>query len=243
MGKLDAPPNGGLKPISPIAWCWICCTRRRPEHDYHAMMRQPARSNIAVLVAKTPLSISDGQDHATRLRLGLAWRESSSTPTSSASTSGRRGDRFRHGFRDWRCASASILSILSEQFLDGDRIEGDAGPRPRSTARPISAAITPIRQGRSAVMASGSPRPADQGGDQARHRQTREGSLPPEFITEKPPTSPAFPAAAALTQTLSPLAGRGSRGEAAAGQEPLMAVANSSPARGRGGTGRDSGRW
>ena len=80
-----------------------------------------------------------------------------------------------------------ILSVLLEQLLDGDRAQGHAGRRPRSTARPTSAATTPTWPRRSAATASASPtRARSCPPSSAASAKTQEGKPALlEFITEK----------------------------------------------------------
>ena len=163
---------------------------RRRQHHHHPRRRQPARPALAVLAADHAALLHRlGQDHparhGARPRDGRQARQARQALHQRV---GRRGDRLhRHGLRDGRARADPDPVDPAQQLLDGDRAEGDAGRRPRSTARPTSPATTRPWRARSAATASGSRSRATSSPAIKRGIAATEKGQPAllEFITSK----------------------------------------------------------
>ena len=103
--------------------------RRCRQHHHHARRRQPARPAVAVLEGGRALVLYRlGQDHAARLWVGPGdGRQTGKTRQALHQRLGRRRDRlYRNGFRDRGARADPDHVDPLEQFLDGDRTQGDA---------------------------------------------------------------------------------------------------------------------
>src|ERR1700730_3183111 len=146
--------------------------------DHHPRCRQPARPAVAVLGQPDAARLYRlGQDHAARL-----WaRAGDGSQIGQAREAlhqclGRCGDRLhRHGFRDRGARADPDPVDPDEQFLDGDRIEGDAGRDREVPLDRHQRALRQLRPGAGRLWRAGHRARGDRAGDPPRHREDPRG--------------------------------------------------------------------
>ena len=118
-------------PLNPYRVLWdLQRDGRRRQHHHHPRCRQPARPALAVLAEHDPALLSRlGQEHAAWLRPGPRHGgEARQAREALHQCLGRCRDRLhRHGLRDRGARADPDPLHPAQQFLHGDRAQGDAG--------------------------------------------------------------------------------------------------------------------